>query len=345
VGEQPDDDLFAGPDDPQFLSGLPHEPTAEERARAAARRVRELDLQRRLAEEAAHERRLAQRDRKLRRRTQTTAWSVGTSKYRNVIAPAVVLVAICGLAVNQLRNGGEPVASIIETPMPRPLDYPPTDDTVAGQPLGTPPPAPASPGPFEFTMRQEDGSPVAWDPCRPVRYVVNETDAPPGAAGLIEDAVARVATATGLVFEFRGTTAESWSKDRDPYQPELYDERWAPALIAWSDDSRVPGLAGYIAGMGGATPRPNPDVSDQRLAYVTGAVVLDSRDLGLALSGPGGEDGVRAVIQHEIGHMVGLDHVADPKQLMYSEGTALDWGTGDLAGLHQLGSGPCFPEL
>ncbi len=54
----------------------------------------------------------------------------------------------------------------------------------------------------------------------------------------------------------------------------------------------------------------------------------------------------RAVVQHELGHVMGLDHVADQAQLMYSEGAeARDWGTGDLAGLHQLGSGACFPDL
>lgn len=53
-------------------------------------------------------------------------------------------------------------------------------------------------------------------------------------------------------------------------------------------------------------------------------------------------------MQHELGHLVGLDHVADPTQLMYSEGgpsQASDWGNGDLAGLNQLGSGGCFPDL
>ena len=58
-----------------------------------------------------------------------------------------------------------------------------------------------------------------------------------------------VMTATGLVFVNEGTTDEAWTKDREPYQPDRYGERWAPALIAWSDEGQVPGLAGYIAGM------------------------------------------------------------------------------------------------
>jgi hypothetical protein len=144
-----------------------------------------------------------------------------------------------------------------------------------------------------------------------------------------------------------GTTPETWSKDREPYQPELYDERWAPVLITWSDQSQVPDLAGYIAGVAGSTPRPDPTEPAGTLAYVTGQVVLDAADLGPALSQSGGADAARAVIQHELGHLVGLDHVADETQLMYSEGNTQvgDWGTGDLAGLHALGTGECLPEL
>ena len=84
------------------------------------------------------------------------------------------------------------------------------------------------------------------------------------------------------------------------------------------------------------------------MVHVSGTVVLDASDLGAILGQPGGPERVRAVIQHELGHLVGLDHVADVTQLMYSEGNDLqsgDWANGDLAGLHQLGSGPCAPSV
>ena len=84
-----------------------------------------------------------------------------------------------------------------------------------------------------------------------------------------------------------------------------------------------------------------------RLTSVSGTVLLDAADLGLAMSSPDGPNGVRAVIQHELGHAMGLDHVADEQQLMYSENTGgiSDWGSGDLAGLHALGSGECAPDV
>jgi hypothetical protein len=346
AGSGAGDDPFAELRAEGFFDGAPREPSAEERAAAAARRARQADLQRRLAEEAEHERRLAARDRKQHRRTGTTAWSVGTSKYRNVIAPVAGLIIVVVVGLRVLQGGPESVTAALDPPAPRPQDYPPAEQDVSDTPLGTPPPAPASPGTFEFVLTQ-DGSdqPVAWDPCREVRYVVNPAGAPPGADALLEQAIARTSAATGLVFVNEGTTDELWEKDREPYQPDRYGERWAPALIAWSDQDQVPGLAGYIAGMGGAIPRTSPNDPDSAMAFVSGAVVLDAADLGDAMTQPGGADGVRAVIQHELGHMVGLDHVADETQLMFSESRVADWGSGDLAGLHQLGTGPCLPDL
>jgi hypothetical protein len=58
-----------------------------------------------------------------------------------------------------------------------------------------------------------------------------------------------------------------------------------------------------------------------------------------ALSNP---DAARAVIMHEFGHLVGLDHVTSQSQLMSDENNGqLDFGDGDLTGLAKLGSGTC----
>lgn len=55
----------------------------------------------------------------------------------------------------------------------------------------------------------------------------------------------------------------------------------------------------------------------------------------------------RAVILHELGHLVGLDHVTAPKQVMYPETqlVSTSLGAGDLTGLSLLGSGACQPKL
>jgi hypothetical protein len=53
-----------------------------------------------------------------------------------------------------------------------------------------------------------------------------------------------------------------------------------------------------------------------------------------------------SAISHELAHLVGEDHVDDPTQLMYPVNNGqTGYAAGDLAGLAQLGQGPCAPEL
>ena len=74
--------------------------------------------------------------------------------------------------------------------------------------------------------------------------------------------------------------------------------------------------------------------------------MLDAPAMTQILEFEGGRDHIKAIVIHELAHVLGLDHVDDPNQLMYEENngrTAL--ADGDLAGLAKLGAGPCVPEL
>ncbi len=55
----------------------------------------------------------------------------------------------------------------------------------------------------------------------------------------------------------------------------------------------------------------------------------------------------RSTVLHELGHLVGLAHVADPSQLMYEDmrSEVTSFQGGDIAGLARLGSGYCFERL
>lgn len=183
--------------------------------------------------------------------------------------------------------------------------------------------------------------PVTFDPCRPIHYVVRAGARGPEAQRVVDEAVAEISAATGLKFVADGPTDEPPSSDRQPFQPDRYGERWAPVLIAWSDPRESPELQGKVAGFGGGHPWRDTYGS---LTYVTGQVALDSP--ALPLDDPRHRRAVRAVVMHELAHVVGAGHVDDPGELMAAENsgqTAL--GPGDREGLARLGRGGCVPGL
>lgn len=214
-------------------------------------------------------------------------------------------------------------------------------------PLGMPGVVPLEKGRHDFAAVQVDGSgPIAYDPCRFIPIVVNLRTAPAAAQIVVAQALYEISQATGLQFTQEGLTDEPPAEDRSPFQPERYGDRWAPVLIAWSDEAEMPILAGDIAGTGGSTSIPAVDPSDMRV-YVTGQVVIDGPQVSQLLLDPHGTAMARSVVMHELGHLVGLDHVDSPNELMNarSDGTTVFFGPGDLHGLAKLGSGPCVAEV
>ncbi len=211
------------------------------------------------------------------------------------------------------------------------------------EPLGIPMEAPAEGGTHAFVALQPDSdAPVAYDPCRPIHYVVRPDNAPPGSDGLLREAFERVSAITGLRFVDEGPTDEQPSPDREAFQPDRYGDRWAPVLVTWETAQENPDLV-TVAGMAGSNELRAPG---EPSLYVTGTVTLDAADFADMLSWPDGRRLARAVVLHEVGHLVGLQHVNDPTELMHPEaGAALDFGSGDLTGLVRLGQGECVPDL
>jgi len=217
---------------------------------------------------------------------------------------------------------------------------PPADER--DHPLGAPAAVPPGEGPHAF-MQLQPGStePVAYDPCQPIHYVVNWATAPTDeAADLLDAGLAEITRATGLQFVFDGSTPELPSYDRALVQ-DRYGDRWAPVLISWSDSAELPELSDDVGGAAGSV---SIATNDGRSVYVTGVVTLDGPDL-IDVARRSGDDGViAATILHELGHLVGLAHVEDETQIMnpYSVPGVVAFGTGDLAGLAELGRGDCF---
>ena len=226
----------------------------------------------------------------------------------------------------------------------RPSSWPTPGFEAADAPLGTPVPAPSPGGTHLFVGLQDDGEqPVAYDPCRPVHYVIRPENAPPGGEALVHEAFARVSGVTGLHFVYDGATDESAWEDRASFQPDRYGDRWAPVLVSWQTETENVELAGDVAGLAGSAIVEAP--GGPRV-FVTGVVGLDAAAFDGMLADPARVSGARAVVLHELAHLVGLAHVADPDELMYpTTSTVLDFGIGDLTGLSQLGGGECVPTV
>ena len=211
-------------------------------------------------------------------------------------------------------------------------------------PLGIGYPPPPGTGGYAVLARQADGvTPISWDPCRPIHYVVRPDGQPAEGPALMASAFARLETATGLKFVDDGPTTEPVSLvGRASYQPGRYGDRWAPVLIAWSDKNEVPQMAGVL-GRAGPTTFDSGRKGGKR--FVTGVVVF-SRPGVAGLLDSGRDEQVEGVLLHELGHLVGLDHAGDPGQVMYSESFSpyTEYMAGDLRGLALLGKGPCFTD-
>lgn len=222
---------------------------------------------------------------------------------------------------------------------------------VDGEPVAIPRPQPAqgrvapavpvtTEGSYAFLHVDPDGGPVGYDPCRPVRYVVRPDGMPPSGQVLIDDAIGVVSAATGLVFEYAGTTDEAPAVERAVIQPERYGDVWAPVLIAWSDETTMPDLAGEVAGLGGSAAVPGSDGSGQWLA--AGRLVLDTADITALLERQDGYAQARVIVVHELAHVLGLDHVQDPGELMAPVSSAVTaLGPGDRQGLALVGQVAC----
>jgi hypothetical protein len=252
----------------------------------------------------------------------------------------ILLLALVlgGLAVmSLLREPADPgnlAAGSGATPSSRP------SPTGTSSPTATTSPRSRVDGAFRFLERAAGGAPVRWNPCETITYAVNTRGATSPVRPDLKEALRRVTLATGVEFKSVGTTRETFIRAylRMRYQGVI---RKAELIVIWVDHDDYESI---LRGL--HDPRPSVAFAKtmaglyaHRDQYFGGIIVMDAD--ATAARGFGYRYAHGSVLLHELGHVMGLDHVKDPDQLMYAGPHAnfsvRDFGPGDLEGLRRVG--------
>ncbi len=172
---------------------------------------------------------------------------------------------------------------------------------------------------YNFFGKNPQGGAARWNPCVPIRYEVNFNGSQPSARADLASALAKMTQASGLQFvKVREIATFTKSSDVD-------------AIISWKTANEYPKFAMGSAGFGSASWR----TANGRI--FAGEVGVNAQ--APLMAGYGTINSLGEVLLHELGHMVGLNHVNDVGQVMYPQISRLtDYGPGDRAGLILVGA-------
>ena len=188
-----------------------------------------------------------------------------------------------------------------------------------------------------LTVDPATEEPARYNPCEPIRYVIDRRLAPKGTIADLRRGLELTTEVSGIEFHFAGYASEENLLNRPAYQPDRYGRgRWAPVLFTWVPRGALLVPHDEAVGSAGSNPVRN---ADGELVYITGIVtfnytarLLNGYDIG---------DSWGDVVLHEIGHLLGLAHVEDTTQVMHPNVTGGEarFGAGDIAGLRRLARG------
>jgi hypothetical protein len=173
---------------------------------------------------------------------------------------------------------------------------------------------------------------VNWDQCQPITYSVSGPVTPK----LLDRALAMTAKATGIPFVLAAPGVE----------PMLRIEFYA---MVTGDPTGQLASIGHNGGSAIAYASPLTSAVDDRgdQHWTSARMVVDRFGLTYGFVGTAR----KAVLMHELGHVMGLDHTSDPEQVMWSgdlKTHRATWGAGDMAGFRALypvdGCAPVLPD-
>ncbi|HEX4942277.1 MAG TPA: matrixin family metalloprotease [Actinomycetota bacterium] len=250
------------------------------------------------------------------------------------IAASLVAVILGVLAVGAVLRGPSPVEAGAGGPTAAP-----SATTDSPSPSVSPTARAKVDGAFKF-LERVGGVPVRWNPCETISYAVNADGAGSSIKADLHEALARVTRATQIEFVSVGPTEETFLR---AYQRMRYKGviRKAELIIIWVDHGDYQAILRRLD-----DPRPSIAFAKTMAGlfadqdqYFGGIIVMDAE--ATSQRGFGHSYAHGSVLLHELGHIMGLDHVKDPDQLMYSgrypNYGLHDFGTGDLEGLRRIG--------
>ena len=174
-----------------------------------------------------------------------------------------------------------------------------------------------------------------WRPCDSITYAVNTKRATKIQIDAMNTAIRQVEAASGFDFILLGNV--NGSLNTDSIDANVPGVGQAMAVIAFSDSTATPRLRDAI-GIGGIGKGSGENlVQDGPLAWIVrgGFALADIDDV----TEPGD---ITATFTHELGHLIGLNHVTAVGELMRPALTnQRDYGNGDRNGLYSIGEPQC----
>jgi hypothetical protein len=249
-------------------------------------------------------------------------------------AATAVSIVLSALAVRSLVVGSSTNRASSPTPSSEATASPSPSPSEAAQPRDV--------GAYRF-MHETSLGPVRWDPCETITYRIDTRAAPRWVEDDLARALREVTEATGIRFEAQGRTTET-------FWHALNRIRWRGSgtdlVIQWVRNDRYEAIRDRLSSRRPslAFALPVPGDFAERGRYVGAILVMSESTFtnrfqrGFSYRWSHG-----VVLMHELGHVMGLDHVRkDDQQVMYvgasPEWNTVGFGSGDREGLRLLGA-------
>ncbi|MFN8018027.1 MAG: hypothetical protein U0P45_07870 [Acidimicrobiales bacterium] len=187
-------------------------------------------------------------------------------------------------------------------------------------------------GPYRFLI-EEDGEPLSHPRNAPLEFRLRTDCSPPAGVSLALRALQCVANRTGHSFTFAGTF-----EGLPPGHPDHIEIAWAfdEEFQRWQAVHQ-PDYQGTAVGWGGPSIVQRASATGRRT--LSGGLVLLNADMK---ADPGFVGGFShgMVLLHELGHVMNLHHVIDPREIMCAGNgeipSPLDYGPGDCTGFREV---------